>query len=367
MNYPTRSYLATGLAVIALLLSIGCGSSSDSEPTPAKYQYSPPQKLSDGWEVNDAASVGFNVSLLEALINQIIGGNYPEIDGVIIVKNESLILEHYFNGYGHSQKHELQSAVKSIDSALVGLAIQNGFISSPQELIYNHLPEYHQLDWSNDKDKLTLQHLMTMQSGMECTDGTEGDCNSHILNQQANWTRYTLKQEVIHQPGTRFSYFTGLNIVAHTLLENVTNTSIDNFAVTHLFEPLGITQVTWGHSSSGEALSAEMLPRDMAKFGQLYLNQGQWNGVQIISADWIKNSTSEQVSRAQTGGEGYGFWWWRFRSNQKAVSYYAAMGAKGQYIFIFPTLDLVVVFTGNESTGRPKELLENYILKALQD
>ena len=248
---------------------------------------------------------------------------------------------------------------------MIGLAIDLGYLSNVEQYIYPLLPEFHDIEWGEEKAALTLKNLLTMRSGMSCTDGTTGGCNSQKLNQQRSWTRYTLQQEITSTPGGVFSYFTGLPVTSHTILENVTGMSVDDFSMQYLFEPLGAAEFTWSHSPSGEALSGHMLTRNMAKFGQLFLNQGQWLGHQIISADWIEESITEQVKFPNEYDGGYGYWWWLNKTTIGEYAYYAALGANGQFIFVIPTLDMVVVFTGNKDSDNPFDLLEEYILPAV--
>jgi len=359
------------ILILALPTLTGCNS-GDGKKTTAKqkvaadYQYSVPATIEDGWQTADANTLGVNIEPLITMTNKILNGEHSVIDGIVIIKDHQLIYEHYFNNYTASKPHELQSAVKSIDSTLVGLAIEQGYLTDVNQLIYPLLPAFHHLDWSNDKNQITISDLLTMRSGFPCHDGREGDCNSHKLNQSDNWTKYTLEQTVHELPGSKFSYFTGLNIVSHTIIENLTGMSIDEFAMKNLFTPLGISEFTWSHSPAGEALSGDMLPRDMAKFGQLYLNKGLWHGKQVIPELWVEDSLTEHVLKPEADGWGYGYWWWINKTNNDQFQYYAARGAKDQYIFIVPELELVVVFTGNRDSGDAGPLLENYILPAFQ-
>lgn len=353
------------------LIMLGCkseGANENKQDIPiskADYQYQIPNLTNDGWQTADAGFMGVDIKNLTTMTNQILDGEHPVIDGIIIIKDNHLVFEHYFNGYFDDKLHELQSAVKSMDSALVGLAIDQGYLSSVNEKIYPLLPSYHNLDWSNGKDDITVSDLLTMQSGFPCKDGKTGDCNSYILNQSQSWTLYTLSQSLINTPGSTFSYFTGLNIVSHTIVESLTGKAIDDFAMEYLFSPLGISEFKWSHSPSGEALSGNMRPRDMAKFGQLYLNNGTWHGNQVISEAWITDSLANQVEAPKADGWSYGYWWWRNVSNDGTLRYYAARGAKDQYIFIVPSLSIVAVFTGNKDSGDGLHLFEEFVIPSI--
>ncbi len=357
--------------MLASVTACGSGNSGDNEQTNKEsvvvsYQYQVPEALNDDWQTSSADTVELNIDNLTTMTNKVLQGNYPVVDGIVVIKDHYLVYEHYFNGFNNKTTHELQSAVKSIDSAIVGIAYDQGYITDVDQTIYPLLPDFHDIDWSGEKDKITIKNLLNMRSGFPCQDGEIGDCNSFKLNQAHSWTRYTLNQQVENPPGSEFSYFTGLNIISHTAIEYLTGISIADFSQQYLFDPLGITTFMWSYSQAGEALSGHMLPRDMAKFGQLYLNNGEWYGQQILSKQWVEKTLDERVLVSERDRIGYGYWWWQTLNNNGEIRYYSAQGAKGQYIFIVPNNELVVVFTGNGDTGNARHLFETYILNQPQ-
>lgn len=356
--------------MLAGITACGSSNSDDSEQSTrnsvvVNYQYQVPEALNDDWQTSSADTVGLNIDSLTTMTNKVLQGNYPVVDGIVVIKDHQLVYEHYFNGFNNRNTHELQSAVKSIDSAIVGLAYDQGYITDVDQTIYPLLPNFHDIDWSGEKDKITIKNLLNMRSGFPCQDGKTGHCNSFKLNQARSWTRYTLSQQVENPPGSEFSYFTGLNIISHTVIEYLTGMSIADFSQQYLFNPLGITTFKWSHSPTGEALSGYMLPRDMAKFGQLYLNNGDWRGQQVISKAWVQATLDERVVVSEQDKIGYGYWWWQTLDNNGDVRYYSAQGAKDQYIFIVPNFKLVAVFTGNDDTGDARYLFEKYIFDSL--
>jgi len=334
---------------------------------PIEYHYQIPVQTADGWPVASLYDNGFDVDNIEALISSMKKGAYPEIDGILVAQSGSLLLEQYFNGYSQDKRHETQSAMKSFDSAVVGILRDQQYFQSVDQPIKDFLPELQEIDWSGSKGDMTLADLLTMRSGLDCLENQESNCNSSNLNKSTNWAEFTLGQEMTTQPGSYFSYFSGLPLVMHRIIENQTGLSFTEFIDKNLFVPLGIVNYKFDGSPSGEALGAHMLPRDMAKFGQLYLNKGQWMGQQIISSQWITESTQASVEDGQWLEQfKYGYWWWLFdgKKANRAFSFVGARGAKGQWIILFPERELLIVFTGNKDSDAVFDIIEKYFYLA---
>jgi len=352
--------------MFAFTLLVACNSDSTSPtPTPSidPYVYQTPIQTDDNWKTGTLAEVGLKTDRIEALVQSIQNGQYPVIDGIVLIKENKLVFEHYFNGYNKESRHEMQSATKSIDSALVGLAKDLGYISHLDQTIHSLLDYPAGIDWSDHKDEITLHDLLTMRSGLNCTEGEGDGCSSQKLNQSFNWTHFTLEAEMRAEPGSEFSYFTGLNIIAHTIIEKLSGLSIDEFSRQFLFSPIGITDFKWLTSPAGEALQVHLRPRDMAKFGQLFLNKGNWNGVQVLSESWIEESTATHVTQTWGSDYNYGYWWWlsELTISGQVYSTYTALGANGQWILQIPDLGIVVVITGNKDSNAAWEIIEQYI------
>jgi CubicO group peptidase (beta-lactamase class C family) len=355
----------------AMLLSVtlfGCGGDSSINPTnPPKvnYSYQVPVNLGDGWSVGSLEDHHFDVSRIESLITAMKQGQYPELDGILVARQGQLLFEQYFHGYSATKLHETQSAIKSVDSAMVGILLAQGLITSVHRPIVDYLPPMADVDWSHQKDQISLADLMTMRSGLDCLESNVSGCNTDNINQSHNWADFTLSQSMSQQPGHYFSYFSGLNLVMHKIIEYQTGMAFEDYLVSNLFAPLGIDNFRFDHSPSGEALGAHMLPRDMAKFGQLYLNDGLWHGQRIIEQSWISESTAPQVDDGQWLEQfHYGYWWWLYdgAKAQTSISFIGARGSRGQWIMLFPEYEMVLVFTGNKDSDVAMSIAEQYFI-----
>lgn len=353
------------LLIFILSVCGGCDTSKTVEKKEiTEYHYELPLQLTDGWLVGSLYDSDIDVTKVETLIKSMKNGSYREIDSILVAQSGVLLLEQYFNGYSTYQQHETQSAIKSFDSAVVGILHDRQLIQSLAQPIQDFLPEFDNIDWGSQKAEITLEDILTMRSGLNCLENQSAGCNSQNINQSYNWAQFTLAQEMIYEPGSFFSYFSGLNLVMHRIIENQTGESFIDFIDRELFVPMGIESYRFDLSQSGEALGAHMLPRDMAKFGQLYLNKGVWQGQQLISSQWVEQSTQPHVDDGLWLEQyNYGYWWWLFDGEKadKAFNFIGARGSKGQWIILMPERELLIVFTGNKDTDAVFEIIENYL------
>jgi CubicO group peptidase (beta-lactamase class C family) len=193
---------------------------------------------------------------------------------------------------------------------------------------------------------------------------------------RADFFRYVLERPIATTPGTKFVYNSGISLMLGEIIYNASGLRADKFAERYLFSPLGITNYFWGKAPNGVVNTLGGLalrPRDMAKIGYLFLNGGRWQGKQIVSEKWVKESTKQQIGASQLPtwflADGYGYQWWlgSFHVCGQTVESYSARGRGGQFIIIFPTLQMVAVFTGwndNELLRQPLDMLQRYLLPA---
>ena len=285
------------------------------------------------------------------------------LDGVVVVHQGVIVAERYYPVYSQDTLHESYSITKSVISALVGIAVEKGCISNINDPVLDYFPgrDFENLDeW---KRWITIKHLLTMSSGL---DWDQGEMVSH-----PDWVQYTLDQPVIHQPGTTWFYSNGGPHVLSALIASACQVDTREFADQNLFGPLGITEYRWGRSIDGHPKGGwglVLTPRDMAKFGYLYLRGGVWEGKQILPKDWVEDS-STQYFRVPDPLEpwelGYGYLWWIHGDGP-----YAAQGTKGQFIYIIPEKDLVVTITGNIPDPEyviPQQLIRDYLIPAVRE
>ena len=290
------------------------------------------------WATAKTSNVGLNETNINQYLKEI--ENWERLRGLIIIKDDKLIVEKYQGGATKYSALNVHSVTKSITSALVGLAIQKGNIKSENELVMPFFPEYKaQILDNNPKSKITIADLLTMQGGFTGNDGIE------------NVEDVLLKRRVAKENiGKRFNYYTGSNMVLSAIITKTTKMSTKKFAEKNLFEPLGIHNAFWrkvdGYYCGGD--QTYFTPRDLAKFGNLYLRKGKNNGIQLLDSTWIEKSFMNHAlppknikTPACYQEIGYGFSWWLLKYNDEMI--YTARGMGGQYIMILPKQNMVVV------------------------
>ena len=293
-----------------------------------------PQTSSTDWQIASADSVGLDSKRLANLTQSIRAWPELGVHAILIERNGRLIYEEYFDGFderwGQSlgrvkmtaeSKHDLRSVTKSVVSALVGIAHGEGKIPSLDEPIVKWFPEYPELN-TPDRRRVTLAHALSMTSGFDWNEDipyTDPRNDEIRMTRDPQPLRYALARTFVDEPGSEFKYNGGLTQVVAAVLVRATKTSLQEYARTKLFEPLGITDVEWVGDLAGMPAAASGLrlrARDLAKIGSLYLNGGKWNGKQVIPASWIELSTRRQFrfrprTGADAGGQfGYGYFWW---------------------------------------------------------
>ncbi len=301
------------------------------------------------WQLVPAEQAGLDAGRLEPAVEDI--GALEGVQGVLVARHGRLVAERYFRGSAGRRPHNMKSASKSVLSALAGLAVENGVLELDQP-IADLLPEAAGLD-DPGKQEITVRHLLTMTSGLEST--SFGNYGSWVASR--NWVRAALTRPLQAEPGTRFAYSTGGTHLLSATLARAAGRSTHDFAREHLFAALGILHSAWARDRQGIHVGGNnlsLLPRDMLKFGQLYLNRGRWAGEQLLPWQWVDESTRPGLAGPRGRGRiygGYGYLWWLRGPRERAA--YIASGYGGQYIYVSPAEDLVVVIISTEvSKGR---------------
>lgn len=294
------------------------------------------------WKHDTAENHNMNNEKLENFYKEI--GNHTDIYGALVIKDDNIIGEYYKEGYNQDSIFTLQSCSKSVTSSLIGIAIDKGYIRDVNVLISEYFPEILESNNQNLKE-ITIWHLLTHTSGLNMND--TNNWNEWRISE--NWVDYILSRGSKSKPGTRFDYSTGNSHLLSVILQKATGMTAYDFGKKYLFEPLGMESVKCeldpqGYSDGGNGFSMNVY--DMAKFGRLFLNKGEWEGKQIISQNWIEESTKVQFDR-KAGSANYGYQWWvRTFGSQKYDAYFA-QGHWGQFIFVIPEINLMVVFTSH--------------------
>lgn len=291
------------------------------------------------------------------------------VHSMVTVKDGVIIDEYYGSGYDENSKFPLHSCTKSFTGALIGIAIEQGYIGGVDDRLSGYLPQVLTLE-DTRKQQITLRHLLTHTSGLEWYEWGGGWSNWYEFQSAPNWLDYILSRNIVTQPGTTFNYSTGNTHLLSAVLEEATGMSELEYGKNNLFDPLGMESVVWGTDPQGitdGGNGISMTARDAAKFGQLYLEAGRWHGQQIIPAWWLEQSTS--VQNAGPGGSTgqYGYQWWIRSFGTGNYDTFYALGAWGQYIFVVPRLNLVTVITSRytQNTYAPRPYFVDYILAAV--
>jgi len=366
------------LFALAAVLA-GCGGGDPSDPPrdvnpglPSAISTAPPDK-GDGWMTSTPEAEDIDEARLRQALETLRGGRYPKVDALIVARHGRLVAEGYFNGFGPDSLHDLRSAGKSFVSAVAGIAVDQGLFAT-DDPVSQLIPQFDlHANMSDRKRAITVRHLLNMSSGLECNDwNVDSPGWEERMYDQRDWPGFILDLKSVFVPGAVASYCTGGVVVLGHIVRMRSGRDLDDYAATWLLGPLGIHDVIWRRQPDGTATGGtgmRLKPRDAAKLGQLYLAGGVWNGSQVVPGAWV----AESQQRATTlGGEGYGFLWWKRtfpRLRGAPVEAFSAEGNGGNFVFVLPSLDMVVTFTGsNYNTDRsrqPLTILANDILPAV--
>lgn len=325
----------------------------------------PVPEVDNSWKFDAPENHNMDAAVFERMHAALEGSS---VYAMVTAKDGVIIDEYYQEGYDEDSVFTLHSCSKSFTSALVGIAIDQGLIGGADDLLSDYVPQV--LDLADtDKQKITLRHLLTHTSGLEWYEWGGGYSNWEEFRSAPNWVDYILGRNLVSQPGTAFNYSTGNTHLLAAALQQATGKNELEFGKENLFDPLGMESVEWetdpqGISDGGNGIS--MTARDAARFGQLYLNGGAWNGRQLISSDWLEASTSVQNNGAGDGTGSYGYSWWTRSFGAGNYDTYYAFGAWGQYIFVVPELNLVTVIAsrGPQNSYVPRPYFTDYVLAA---
>ena len=361
------------------------------------YSYQVPEQTNDGWVTASLTDVGMDAAHLINLINELSRRNVNHVHSILVIKDNKLVFEEYFSGedldltnnqldfvhkdFDLNTLHCQASASKSITSILLGITIDQGLVQGVQQKMFSFFPEYSDLN-DTEKGKITLDHMLTMSSGIPWDESYPYSDPRNDLNQMfysVDPIKFVLEKSVVAPPGTQFIYNSGTTNLLGDVVRRSTGLTLAEFAEQYLFTPLGITSFNWiGFPNAPHIAVASstlyLRPRDMTKIGQLYLQKGVWNGNRIVSENWVTESTLEsiQVPRPKNPIPGfiksYGYQWWRgMFSNGNTKAYFAA-GWGGQFIFVLPDIDMVIVLTAGDFEGQGYQgfynLINDYILVA---
>jgi len=313
-------------------------------------------------------------SIIETLKLEQLGqqaGELPRIHSLLISHQGERIFEQYYAGRTANQPANMKSASKSVISALVGIAIDQGYISSIDEPVATFFPAFNHPQSPEQWQSLTIRHLLTMQAGLQSTSGR--NYGRWVVSD--DWVESALSRPFIAEPGSNMIYSTGSTHILSAILTTATGMSTREFAQQYLASPMGFRMAYWSQDPQGIFFGGndmEITPRQMLAFGELYLNNGQYNDTQIVSTDWVERSHQSHAVSPRGQGRFYGYGWWLREMAGMLVP--LAWGYGGQLIFVVEEYDLVIVATSDSTPGSGRSghlrqlyaFMENNILARLQ-
>ncbi|MCP4902485.1 MAG: serine hydrolase [bacterium] len=352
--------------------------------SPEKYAYQPPQDENDGWLTSSLKQEGISFERITEFVQMLIDTTTESVEssdihGVLIARHGKLVLEEYFHGFHGENPHDTRSASKSLASVLVGAAIADGMpikaTDSVWETIYgSELPE----DLDPRKRRISIEHLLTMSSGIGCDDWNSplpGEGEMQSQTDQPDWHQYILDLPMAREPGEEAAYCAGaLNLVGR-VLESVSEVTLPELIHRLIARPLQIDRYHLNLTSSGHAYlggGIHWLPRDFMKLGQVILDDGEWNGKRVFSKEWAQKTITSHYELGTEAEYGYTWWVCSYPYKGRTVQAFFAGGNGGQIVMGFPELDLLLAFYGGNYNSRTlfkaqREFVPNYILPAVED
>lgn len=346
------------------------------------YTYQVPKQTNDGWQTASLAQSGADMDKIKTLMEAILTKKYPKLHSLLVVHNNQLVLEEYFYGHHRDHLHDTRSSGKSLASTMIGLALDRNLLTSVDQKVVDLFPQFKGQIKNMDarKKQIRIQDLMTMATGLACNDNTYkspgNEDRMQSQDKQPDWAKYTLDLPMVGQPGEKAVYCSGGVNVLGQIVSNVSRQPTYQFLHENLFEPLEIDRFVMNLTPRGNGYlggGIYMRPRDLAKFGQLFVNQGTWKGKRVISKKWVQAATQGHSTMNNSKYKNYGYNWWinHYEVNGKQYKAFCASGNGGQLIFGVPQLNLTVAFNaGNYSQyfvwkKYIDEIMPQYIIPAI--
>jgi CubicO group peptidase (beta-lactamase class C family) len=318
----------------------------------------------EAWATASLTEAGFAAETGELLERHYDAGELPNLHAVVVIRHGKLVLERYFDGederwgedlgkvsFGPEVLHDLRSVSKSIVGLLYGIALTEDGVPALDAPLVDHF-DYPDLADDPKRRRITVEHALTMTLGLAWDESLpySDPRNSEIAMELAeDRYRFILEQPIVAEPGSTWTYSGGSTALLAHLIARGSGRSLYDYAREKLFGPLGIEDGEWVAGTNGEAAAASGLrltARDLARIGQLVLNQGRWGGRQVVPTDWLEASFARHVPSED--GLYYGYQWWLGQGRKDGKPWMAGFGNGGQRLVVFPDLDLaVVVLAGN--------------------
>jgi CubicO group peptidase (beta-lactamase class C family) len=360
----------TFLVIICLIVFFVLTCEKDTTPIDSKPSHQ--------WQISSPNQQGLNDSLINSALT--VAESYDFIHCLLIVRNGFLVAEKYYRGHQPEDSYNVKSVSKSFISALVGIALREGYLDSLNQKMIDFFPEYNTPSLDPRTKQITIRHLISMRAGFDNLI-EDYDVNwQHWIN-SSDWIKYAIELPMEYTPGTRFAYITAETHLVSAILTKATGMSTMAFANKYLFYPLKISVKRWDKDPQGYyigGMDMYFTPRDMARFGLLYLKDGIIDGQQIVPFEWVQESRQYYSTLSGTWGRlnemGYGYFWWLGKINNYFTFF--ALGYGGQYVMVFPALEMIVVTTSDHWYYKDvadaherviQEITADYILPAVEN
>ena len=348
--YRALFFIISALVSIVFLLS-------SCVRKPALPDYWPTEE----WRTVTPESQGIDSNTLAEALTVIKDKKLP-VHSLLIARRGYLVMDEYFYPFSDGARHDVASVTKSITATLMGMAIEEGHIPHLEAPVLTFFDGRTVENMGARKRQMNVSHLLSMTSGFDC-GYLPGEQELFAMRETPDWIQFSLDLPMRTAPGTEFAYCSSGTHLLSGIVSQATGQSLEAYATSRLFQPLGIKEWYWPSDPAGNSNGwgdLQLHPRDMARIGLLYLYQGQWDGRQIIASDWIKQATRPQIDIAGMDVS-YGYGWWL--PEFAGMSLIEAQGRGGQLIVIWPEKEMVVVLTAG---GLNADELAGYLAQAVR-
>lgn len=349
------------------------------------------------WPTTDPKTAGINVAVLDSIDSEIKDGRYGYVDRFLVIRRGAIAYDksyrhdydkiyhdsavvssplnpHHLTGpynyyhpwwhptYRRGDLHTLQSVTKTVTSVVIGTAVTRGEFPSLDTKVLSFFDSTKVKNIDDRKRRMTLRHILTMTGGFDWNENLPYvDPNNAAVNMEASydWVQFTIDRPMAREPGTQFNYSSGESELLAYIFWKATGADIEEYAARHLFAPLGIERWFWKRTPMGIVDTEGGLyleARDLARIWYLFLRNGAWNGTQVLSSEWVKQSVTPAIRVATVpNAPSYGLKWWLYQNPMDTTRFvWSGSGFGGQLPMAVPELDLVIVFNGwNILPGRP--------------
>ena len=342
--------------IVALFLFINKGKTETATPPPPDYW------PTENWQTSTPEEQGIDsAKLAEGLLEM--REKDIRIHSLLLIRNGRVFLDAYFYPYDGSTVHDMASVGKSITTTLIGIAIDQGKLKFDDPML-SFFPDIKITNPDPRIEKVTVRDLAMMANGLEFTGLEQDEHTLAVMETSDDWLKNAVDRKMASKPGTKFVYDSpGMHILSG-ILQNTTGMTELEFARQNLFGPLGIKDVIWPSDPQGYTHGFGNIclhPRDAAKIGYLWLNQGVWDGKQIVSKQWVQETSKTQINTEL--GDNYSYGWWISEENG-SVSAVFAQGRGGQYVQLIPPLNIIIVITGS---GMNIDQVDPYLTASVLD